>query len=179
MKNLEEQLLCELSRCNTDFIVSEVMHDFDMIEELWTFVFNGSSPIQWRAAWVVEKIAIKFPEILDDKMKEIIKFLPNSPNDGTRRLLVKFLVIGRIPPKFHGKVYDICYNWFFSKDSSIAVKAHGLEVMFKIAKENRELLNDILLILETITEEEVPALIAKRRNISKSVLRLMKNQQKI
>lgn len=170
MKNIEEQLKIEMSRANIDFVVNEIIQDISLLDQVWDLVFIGKPPIQMRATWAIEKIAAKFPEILDKKMSKIIKFLPESPNDGTRRILVKLLLIGNIPKKYQGKAYGICFDWFFLKHSSIGVKAYSLEVLYKIAQENPELLNELVLVLEGIEENSQAALLAKKRNITKSIL---------
>lgn len=163
--NLAEQLKLEISRRNTDYAASYIGSDPERFKELIELVFTGEPPLPQRAAWVVTAVCDKYPEMLTPYLNKVISKIEKFEHPGTRRSLLRYLAEIEIPEHQQGKLFDVCYKWLLSKNEPPAVKVHSMQILVNIARTQPELLREVKLIIEELTDDESAAIRARSRNI--------------
>ena len=163
--NLAEQLKLEISRRNTDYAANYVGNDPKRFKELMDLVFTGEPPLPHRASWAVSTVFDKYPEMLTPYLNKVISKIEKFEHPGTRRSLLRCLAEIEIPEHQQGKLFDVCYNWLLSKDEPPAVKVHSMQILINIAKPQPELLREIKLIIEELTDHESAAIRSRSRNL--------------
>lgn len=103
---------------------------------------SDDQPFAWRSAFLLSSCM----EDNDARVKKYIKPILariKSKNDGHQRELLKILYRMKLSDKEEGIVFDICIRLWeqISKDPSLRMTA--IKFILKIAKEHRELLNEI------------------------------------
>lgn len=159
--DIKEQLLVELSRVNANYIANYVGTDPDKFRELIQFVFENKPLLPERASWVVTNITDTHPEMLKPYLKQIISKIQTFKHHGTRRNMLRSLANANIPEVFHGKLFDNCYQWLLSKDELPAVKVHSMQILYNIARKEPDLLRELQLVIEELTDHESAAIRAR------------------
>ena len=163
--NIQEQLLVEISRNNTNYVTKIIGNDATLFDELMNLVFKGSSPLPLRAAWVVSTVTDIYPELLIPYVEEIINTLLLFEHTGICRNLLRQLAECKIPDDLQGNLYDICYNWLLSRHQPPAVKVHCMQILFNIAQLEPDLKPELKLILEELIDHESAAIRSRSRQL--------------
>jgi hypothetical protein len=146
---IEEQLMAELSRRNTDFITSWAITQPGAIECLVDITLSKEEKLSFRASWALEKLSDHYSGILDEYMPRIIKSLQKIPSSSTRRTLSKVLMFHSIPSELEGETLDFCLKMIENAKEPVAVKANCMTLVFKLLPKYPELKNEFFAIIET------------------------------
>ena len=80
------------SKSQTLTLATEAIGDASVLASLLQYISENHDSTQWRAAWVIEKVALKRPDLLINERNNLIHLAmhPDAPN-GLRRLLLTTL----------------------------------------------------------------------------------------
>ncbi|HBS87890.1 MAG: hypothetical protein A2W91_10760 [Bacteroidetes bacterium GWF2_38_335] len=176
--DLEKQLLADLSKGNVQFVSNVILNDLNLLDKLWNIITSSPAPLPMRAAWTMQQIIEEFPELLNKYYSRLVPQIEKCPDDSTRKVLMKMIILTELKEKHINKLYDICYRYFLDAKRSLAVRAYSLEILYKISLKYPELSNEVLLLLDLITEEDAPALQAKQRLLRKSIFKNITRNEK-
>jgi hypothetical protein len=165
--DIKEQLLVGLSRVNADYIANYIGTDAERFRELIQFVFENKPLLSERASWVVTNITDKHPEMLKPYLNQVVSKIHIFKHHGTRRNMLRSLASIDIPEKYHGKLFDDCYRWLQSKDELPAVKVHSMQILYNISKREPDLLRELQMIIEELTDHESAAIRSRSKEILK------------
>ncbi|MCW5910871.1 MAG: hypothetical protein KIT62_07345 [Cyclobacteriaceae bacterium] len=145
---LVEMLEQPQTKAQRDRIVRYVsdQHRFD---ELMQVLIQGPYRITQRAAWPMSYCVEQQPQLLNPHYSAVSKLLasPSQP-DAVKRNLLRALQFVKIPTRYQGRIADCCFAFMTGKEP-IAVKAFAMTVLANLAKENQELKNEIIPIIES------------------------------
>ena len=120
----------------------------------------------WRAAWALDKINVRYPDLIASYIPMIIKELKKIKNKSKLRHFLKLISLHPIPVKSQGFLFNYCTDCFTSPAFPVAVKAHALQVLYEISKDIPELKQELVHIIKTEVELHATAGIkARSRNI--------------
>ena len=91
-KMLRERLAGRPSKVLTMAVAAEAAADNEVLQTLFRMVYGGIEPFRWRAAWVIEKVSVKYPSLIVGE-REGLKRLAMQADvpEGVRRLLLSIL----------------------------------------------------------------------------------------
>ena len=138
-------------------------------DELFEMLFHPNRIIVMRAADAVEKITVGNPEYLIKHKRKILKLIGSAGNKELMWHLA--LLIPRL--HFNKNVLDeVCSTltkWLKDKTNSRIVRVNSLQGLFEIAKKNPAMMKKFILLLNSISAENVPSLNARVRMIRKQL----------
>ena len=167
--NLSEQLMVENSRRNTDYIMHQIGDNPDLFKELMNVLFGEDTLIAYRASWAISSITDISPELMKPYLKKIIVGLEKFDRTGIHRNLLRALAEMDIPKAMQGKLFDICYRWLQSRFEPPAVKVYCMQILFNISKNEPDLLKEIKLIIEELTDHESAAIKSRSKQLMKKL----------
>ncbi len=140
--------------------------DFDIVFQL---MYDSNSGVAWHAAWAIEKISERYPELLNpDYLDRIISLSLITKNQGLLRTLLSILVNLPIKEPIHVGLLNSCFDWMISQQQAIAVQALSLKLLYKICLIEPDLKPELLAYLENFEIEGLsPAMKATRANVVK------------
>jgi HEAT repeat protein len=147
-EKLKEQLLAEISRRNIDFVVDSVESNPKLINYLLELYVDNDRQVSMRAAWGIEKLAERKNVDLTPFIPGIINNLPKLKHSGTRRCIVKVLMLHDIPLEQEGEMMDFCFQMLESPKEPVAVKANCMTSVFKLLPKYPEIKNELFAIIE-------------------------------
>jgi hypothetical protein len=126
---LEELLLREQSRANTDLLVNIVLRKPELFNELWAIVMQNEGPLSRRAAWVADYCAEINPGFLENRLEELSIKVNNFSSDGLKRYALRMLSRSVLPVENLGYLVDACFKWLENRTESVAVKMYSMVIL--------------------------------------------------
>jgi hypothetical protein len=152
--NIKEQLSADTSKINTNYIANYINNDPELFRELMKLVFEEKHPLPMRASWVATVISDNNPELLYPYIPRLIEQLRKFKHSGVRRNFLRYFANIEIPEPFIGQLFDDCYYWLMSKEEPPAVKVYSMQIIFNISRNEPDLLRELTLVLEELTNHE-------------------------
>jgi hypothetical protein len=155
--SLNEFLLMEMSRQNTDRVADLVVQKTELFEELFSVYIRNEEPISRRAAWVIDIVSEKHPELIDSRIDEIVKMLPQFSHDGLKRHSLRMLSRSPLPTGDRlGELMTICFDWLLSPSEAVAAKVHCMDILFRISEIEPDLKKELADSIEWRMNEGTP-----------------------
>ncbi|MES2774908.1 MAG: hypothetical protein V4722_12025 [Bacteroidota bacterium] len=166
---LEEMILEEHSKAQTNKIITWVGTDQKRFDELVSLFLKGKPLITQRAGWPLSYIGATHPTLVKKHLKSIIKNLekPNLHN-AIKRNTVRLLEHIDIPESLHGEVMNHCFGYIEDPNEAVAVKAFSLTVLENLSKQYPEIVPEIKLIIESRWEHATAAIKSRAKKLMKS-----------
>lgn len=152
--SLEELLMVETSRRNTDLIADLVYHDPFIYPELVAIYLRNEEPVSRRAAWIVDTVSEKFPELLQPFIPDIIVRLPEFSHDGLKRHSLRILTRYNLGENESGQLISYCFDILLKPFESVAVKVHAMEILYQMSCLEPDLKKELAETIEWRMEEE-------------------------
>lgn len=149
-ENIKSQLQVEISKFNTEYVSDAVGNNEDMFKMLWEMILQEEHPIPWKAAWVFDTVAERYPYMVESHIPEIVNNLSKFKEDGVKRSTLRILTRHQLPEDKIGLLFNICYDWMTSGAESIAVKVHAMQICYDISKMEPEIKKELHDTIETI-----------------------------
>jgi len=152
--SLEDLLMVETSRRNTDLVADLVYQDPSIFNELISVYLRAEEPVSRRAAWIVDTVSEKLPELLKPFIPDIIAQLPGFSHDGLKRHSLRMLTRYNIGENESGHLISYCFDILSKPLESIAVKVHAMEILYRMSCQEPDLKNELAETIEWRMEEE-------------------------
>ncbi|MBK6963623.1 MAG: hypothetical protein IPH20_06635 [Bacteroidales bacterium] len=164
---LEDLLLREQSRLNTDLVINIVKAKPEVFEDLWKIVLLNTDPLSRRAAWAADYCAEINPDFIQDKIEELSARVTYFKSDGLKRHALRMLSRSPLPDENLGVLADACFNWLQSPSESVAVKMYSMVILHRISDNIPEIRRELYDIIEIQLEEATPGF----RNIGLKIMK--------
>jgi hypothetical protein len=168
----EAALLQERSRAQMDRIAKAVGNDPGEFKKIIDIIYNGEDPLPRYAAWPLEVITRKKPELATPYIKRFIATISSFDSDPIRRGLFNALGRQKIPAKLQAKALDVCFENMLSAARTVAVKVFAMEVASNIVLEHPELSGELKMVIEDQWEKNTVAFRARAKKVLKKLERL-------
>lgn len=130
--SLEELLLAEQSRANTDMLVVILRQNPATFPHFWEIFMKNSDPVSRRAAWVIDCFTETMPDYINSRVEELCKNLPVFKTDGLKRHSMRMLARSPLPEENLGILIDVSFRWLESRTESVAVKMYCILLLERI-----------------------------------------------
>ena len=154
--HLEEILMREQSRANTDFLVLALKEKPLLFVDFWSVLMKNSDPISRRAAWVIDYFTEEQPQYLNERIEELAENLSRFTADGLKRHSVRMLSRSPLPTQQLGVLTDISFKWLQSPAESVAVKMYCIVILERVTKIYPELIPELCDIIDIQLDEATP-----------------------
>lgn len=168
---LEELLLREQSRTNTDLLTAIVLKKPVIFDELWTIVLRNEDPVSRRAAWVADYCSEIQPEFIHHRIEELGLKVSSFKSDGLKRHSLRMLARSPLPDQNLGLLVDSCFKWLQSKSESVAVKMYCMVILERVCRQMPEISGELYDIIEMQMSEASPGFRSRGRKVMKLLKR--------
>jgi hypothetical protein len=168
-QSLEELLMVENSRRNTDVVAGLVFQRPELFAELVRIYLKNEEPVSRRAVWVVDTVAEKLPGLVLPYLDPICEKLPCFCHDGLKRNTLRILVRSPLPPNHLGPLASLCFDWLTSPGESVAVKVYCMEILYKLSQTEKDLKKELADSIIWRIEEETPGFRAHGKRVLKKL----------
>jgi hypothetical protein len=147
--DLVKLILSAHSKAMKDKVVKYVGNDAKRFKELVNIFLEGPYRVTQRAAWPLSYCVGQHPTLIRPHLKTVLNYLSKPGiHDSVKRNTIRLLQGIDIPKSLQGKAANICFEYLSNPKEPIAVRVFSMTVLANIAKENPELKNEIIPIIE-------------------------------
>jgi hypothetical protein len=169
--NLLKLILKEHSKATASKIVGYIGSDEARFASLVKIFMQGPYRVTQRAAWPISYCVQNHPELIKGHLEKMIDFADQPGVHGAvKRNTIRFLQFIAIPRNLQGKVFDFCLRCLANPKEPIAIRVFSMTVLSNLAKENPELKNEII----PLIEDQLPFTSAGFRSRGTRVLKELK-----
>ena len=182
MNNLQEindLLLTETSRRNTDLVAGLVFQKPGLFEELFRVFMSNEEPASRRSAWVIDTVSEKLPELLVPHIPEMIRMLPFFNHDALKRHSLRMLTRSPLPEgELSGILVNCCFEWLMSRPESVSVKVYSMEILYRVSEIEPDLKKELADSIELHLDEETTGVQNRGRKLLKKLYSEMNDLKK-
>jgi len=160
-KSLEELLMTEISRRNTDLVADLILIKPELFDNLMVIYFQNLEPVSRRAVWVADTCSEKEPGLLESWVGKIIESLPRFSHDGLKRHSLRMISRSPLPREQLGNLMNLCFDWLTSPKESVAVKVYCMEILYDISQLEPDIRQELVDSIEWRMQEESPGFRAR------------------
>ena len=139
---------------------------------------DDSMPENWRAAWMIDKIHEKSPELITPHLQAITQFVLNTKNHGKKRHFLKLVSLHPIPEENEALLLNYCLDVFTNSTETIAVRVHAMQVLYNIAFQEPDFASELIELIKHELEHHNSAGLASRARKLLPKLYKIKKQDK-
>lgn len=145
--NIRDALFEVHSKVQAIKIADYVGDDPERFAELMKFFLGPAYRLSQRAAWPVSYCIERRPELVKPYFNVLIKQLEHDDaHVAVRRNVARLFQFVEIPKRYHGRVFDACYNLLADPSEPVAVRCFSMTVAAKLAENEPELLDELRLV---------------------------------
>jgi hypothetical protein len=163
--SIEELLLREQSRANTDMVIGIIMSKPRLFNDLWEIMMLNQDPLSRRAAWVADYCAESCPDFLIGRIELLAAAVSSFRSDGLKRHGLRILSRSDLPVENLGPLTDVCFKWLQSPKESVAVKMYSMVILHRVTAIFPELARELFDIIDIQLHEATPGFINCGRKI--------------
>jgi len=177
MEELKNLILNEHSKAQALVIADIVRQKPELITDLFSYTFANEEPLSRRAAWPLRILSDQSPELLKDRIDEIIDHLDDIKSNAVLRNILALLVNAKIPEKKKPFLLNFSTQAILNPESPIAVIAHSADLFIQIAADEIILIKELLLMLEQIDPDGRGGIKSKTRQVKTILHKLEKSKR--
>jgi len=176
IETLNDLLLLEMSRRNMDLVADLIFQKPALAEELFLVFLRNEEPVSRRAAWVLDIVTEKHPELIGSHPDQIIGMLPVFNHDGLKRHALHMLVRSPLPTDDKlGELMTLCFDWLVSPKEAVAAKVYCMELLYRMTQVEPDLKKELADSIEWRLNEETPGFKSKGRKLLKKLYQEIQN----
>lgn len=176
MKELSEDELLALIQSweNLALVIMHISDHPEHLDALMKLALDDRQARNWRAAWMVDKIHEKHPELVIPYLPLMTDFVMTTHNAGKKRHFLKLISLHELPQEKMGQLLDFCIEILTSPIEPIAVRAHAMQVLYNIALKEPDFAPELIELIQHEIEYHGSAGINSRgKNIIKKLRQLI------
>jgi len=129
-----------------------VIADNCLFEQLYQFIFLQERRLAWRSCWIIDTASEEFPDLLIDKIPELITSLLTTNNSSLKRHFTRILCRYKIPEEYLGAVVNRSFE-LLSPAEPPAVRVFAMQLLFNVTKDLPDLKGELICVIEALVEE--------------------------
>lgn len=167
---LRQQIISTLDVNFTHRLAAEAAHNRKLFDALLDLCTDIEKRAAWRAAWVIEKVALRNANSFDEHdVQKIIEMTLNTPFEGVRRSCLTMLVHLPQIKEVDVNLLNQCYVWLLSAYQPVAIQALSLKLIVRFCSIEPQLLPELAVVIIGLDDNNyskgIKSLLAKTRKL--------------
>jgi len=156
-----------MSKKQSLLIADWMLDNQSRVDLCWSVIKQEEEPLYRRAAYALDNFNEKSPLQAQHLIPELIDFLPQTKSNPLRRHLTRILSKNPLPKNedLQGLLAECCFNFLVDAQVDVAVKAHCIDLIFRLCKIYPELEVEFHSVLHDQMEKNTTAFKARARQI--------------
>ncbi len=173
--NIKDELLPDIREFKAPALAQKIIHN-NQITELVSLAFEKDHLLSSRAMWVLGHCSdLDFQSIKPYHIKLVNNLKKKDLHNGVVRNTLRLFQKHPVPKKTESFILDKCFDYIKNPAEAIAVRAFAITIVFNIAKPYPELLNELLIVFNHLSEtEDSPGIRSRVKNTIKAIYKLKK-----
>jgi len=152
--SLEELLMVEMSRRNTDLVADIILQKRALFDQLIHIFLRNEEPVSRRAAWVADTVSERHPDLLISHTERIISSLRTFRHDGLKRHALRMIRRSALSESCAGELMNTCFEWLLSPAEAVGAKVYCMDILYDLSEREPDLKKELRDSIEWRMEEE-------------------------
>lgn len=176
--DLETEILREHSRRQIEKIANWIGPDKRRFNRLMDLFLKGDYRVTQRSAWAISCCAEHHPFLVIPWLRAMIKKMQEpGVHIAVKRNVLHILERIDIPLPLLGSVVTICFEELGNPNSAIAVRVYSMSILLKVAERERDLRNEVRLMIEQALPNAGPAVQARAKKVLRKLEKRMNDER--
>ena len=169
--NIKDELLPDIREFKAPALAQKIIHN-NQISELVSLAFEKDHLLSSRAMWVLGHCSdIDYNGIKPYHIKLLNNLKKKNLHNGVVRNTLRLFQDYPVPKKTESFILDKCFDYIKNPAEAIAIRAFAITVVFNIAKPYPELLSELSIVLNHLSEtEDSPGIRSRVKNTIKAIM---------
>ena len=151
IKNIGKKILA-IGGGELEIWKKSVIADERLFNQLFEFVFSDDQRLAWRSCWIIDNASEEFPNLLADKLPEIIAGFSSTKNGSLKRHFARILCRCQIPEEYLGTIVNRSFE-LLAPSEPIAVRVYAMQLLFNITQQVPDLKGELISVIESLVDE--------------------------
>jgi 8-oxo-dGTP diphosphatase len=132
-------------------IAHSAVRDPLLVSQLITLSSSREKRVGFMASWALSKVSDIDPEVMVPFLAMMIDTLPEVPNESVQRSFMRVIMkseIRNIPESHHTPLIEYCIGIMREKNTPVAPKAYGMEILASFCDLYPELVNEVTAVVQ-------------------------------
>jgi len=129
-----------------------VIANRNLFNQLFQFIFTDDHRIAWRACWIIDNAAEEFPELLTDKLPDLINGLLATKDSSLKRHFTRILCRYHIPEEYLGAIVNRSFELLVPTEPP-AVRVFAMQLLYNITLRQPDLKGELISVIQGLIEE--------------------------
>jgi len=134
-----------------EFWKRAVKADNMLFEQLFYLIFSVDHRLAWRCCWIIDSASEDFPELLTDKLTEIIAALLTTSDGSLKRHFTRILCRYSIPENSLAGLVNRCFE-LLAPSEPVSVRVYAMQLLFNITLQLPDLRGELISVIENLRE---------------------------
>ncbi len=165
---LEELLSGKFARINSTVLIDQIILENPMLfDELYAIAFSENTKAAWRAAWVLSHLNKHDASFLENKISDLMRFIPLAKHDGISRSFLNIISSTQLS-EYPVEFINLCFDWAFSPRQTSGIQGVCLKILLNICQLYPEFGEELVACLENADPNDYnKGFVAAQRNALK------------
>ena len=129
-----------------------VAADEKLFNLLFQLIFSRDKRLAWRSCWIIDTASEDAPDLLEDKLPEIIAGFLSTSNSSLKRHFTRILCRYRLPEECLGAIINRSFELLVPSEPT-SVRVFAMQLLFNISQQLPDLKRELILVIENLSEE--------------------------
>ena len=169
--DLKQELAHRSSKVHMIRLAHTVCKEPKLYAELIDLILNAKPPIPQYGAWLLQHCSNIQPELILPHVEPLLNLLTEDIHDGVRRSILRAFTEITLPPSAIGQAADLCFAYLADPKEPVAVRVFAMSVLWGVCKQEPDLIDELVLLIDTVTPTSTAALAARGRMVKKEIVK--------
>ena len=147
-----KQLILTFGAGELELLKRLVSTDKDIFDQLFQWVFSNDHRLAWRCCWVIDTSSERQPDLLKDKIPDIISGLSATNDSSLKRHFTRILCRYKISEMYQVVVINRCFE-LLAPSEPAAVRVNAMQLLFNLSELLPDLKGELRSVIEGLIDE--------------------------
>jgi len=129
-----------------------VAADEKLFNLLFQLIFSRDKRLAWRSCWIIDTASEDAPDLLEDKLPEIIAGFLSTSNSSLKRHFTRILCRYHIPEEYLGAIVNRSFELLVPTEPP-AVRVFAMQLLYNITLRQPDLKGELISVIQGLIEE--------------------------
>lgn len=129
-----------------------VITDKSLFNQLFGFINSVDHRLAWRSCWIIDNASEDCPELLEDRVAEIIEALISTKDGSLKRHFTRILCRYTIPEDYLAVLVNKCFELLLPSEPA-SVRVFAMQILFNISLQLPDIKGELISVIESLRDE--------------------------
>jgi len=130
-----------------------VIADQVLFNQLYGYIYSDDHRLAWRSCWIIDNASADCPELLSDKLPQVIEALVSTRDRSLKRHFTRILTRYTLPKEYLVVLVNKCFDLLLPSEPA-AVRVFAMQILYNISLQLPDIKGELVSVIENMREVE-------------------------